>query len=227
MCICGECCAGGCMNVVDRWGTTKHYRPKESVGMWPWHSRKCFNLENVSVIFDMQDKLQLYPQSLMFTMRRFSGKQRCAQCGGLSAEGSRGPRWVQWQSLKMSKNADKGTRQGMIQKTPVRRPPREQFTLPGIGLPGLRPGGRPREGAWGRASGDQALVHGAWPGTARKRDIGPSSCRPTTHRRHCRDRVHCEQRAARSGGPGWLSLGYQDWQLEHGMSPLWCGRSLS
>lgn len=28
-----------------------------------------------------------------------------------------------------------------------------------------------------------ALVHGAWPGTARKRNMGPSSCRHTTCRR--------------------------------------------
>lgn len=73
----------------------------------------------------------------------------------------------------------------------MKRTSREQFTLPGIGLPGPRPGARPGEGARGRASGGRALVHGARPGTARRGDMGPSSRRPTTRRRRHRGRVHC------------------------------------
>ena len=63
--------------------------------------------------------------------------------------------------------------------------------LPGCGSPGSPPGARPGGGARWRASGGRASSHGARPGTARRRDVGPPSSRPTTRRRGHRGPVPC------------------------------------
>uniref|UniRef100_A0A3Q0RV74 C2H2-type domain-containing protein n=1 Tax=Amphilophus citrinellus TaxID=61819 RepID=A0A3Q0RV74_AMPCI len=56
---------------------------------------------------------------------------------------------------------------------------KDPYGIVRIGLPGPHPGARRRQGAQGRVSG-------AWPGAAQREDMGPPSCRPSTHRRHCR-----------------------------------------
>ena len=75
------------------------------------------------------------------------------------------------------------------------------FPSPGRGSPGPPPGARPREGARRRTSGGRAYVHGARPGIARKRNVEPSSCKPTTCGRSHRGRVQEELGSSRERGP--------------------------
>ena len=65
--------------------------------------------------------------------------------------------------------------------------------------PGARPGGGAR---WG-APGGWACTHGAWPGTARRDDLGPPSRRLTTSGRGQRGRVQCELGSGQRRGPWW------------------------
>uniref|UniRef100_A0A8C6UGR4 B box-type domain-containing protein n=1 Tax=Neogobius melanostomus TaxID=47308 RepID=A0A8C6UGR4_9GOBI len=55
-------------------------------------------------------------------------------------------------------------------------------TSPGMAQPGPHPGARPGVGTRMRASGGRASAHGARPGTARKDNVGPPSCGPTTRK---------------------------------------------
>lgn len=59
---------------------------------------------------------------------------------------------------------------------------REPFTLPRMELLDPQPEAKPVQGSWGRAPGGQASTHGAWPGAAWRRDMGPHSCMLTTCR---------------------------------------------
>ncbi|GAA6106566.1 receptor-type tyrosine-protein phosphatase F-like, partial [Tachysurus ichikawai] len=67
--------------------------------------------------------------------------------------------------------------------------------------PGPRPGARPRVGARMRAPGGRVLTHGARPGSARKSDVGPISCGPTTCRRNRKGPVQCGLGGSRRQGP--------------------------
>lgn len=55
------------------------------------------------------------------------------------------------------------------------------------------------------ASGGRALAHGSRPGTAQKMDMGPSTSRPTTRRRHHRGRVHCVPGGGQERRPLWTN----------------------
>ncbi|KAK3561638.1 hypothetical protein QTP86_011885 [Hemibagrus guttatus] len=56
-------------------------------------------------------------------------------------------------------------------------------TSPGLASPGPHPGARPGVGARRRAPGGRVFACGTRPGTARRNDVGPPSCRPTTRRK--------------------------------------------
>ena len=55
-------------------------------------------------------------------------------------------------------------------------------TPPGMAQPGPHPGARPGVGARLRAPGGRVFAHGARPGSARKGNVGPPPCGPTTRR---------------------------------------------
>lgn len=59
----------------------------------------------------------------------------------------------------------------------------DECTLAG-GLTRPHPGARPGVGACREALGGWAFTHGAWPGPAGNRDMGPSSSRTTTCRKN-------------------------------------------
>ncbi|GAA6079479.1 uncharacterized protein LOC115409932, partial [Tachysurus ichikawai] len=97
--------------------------------------------------------------------------------------------------------------QGYMQPPP---PPQQPFmrkakarsvTSPGMAQPGPRPGARPGVGARMGAPGGRALTHGARPGSARKSDVGPISCGPTTCRRNRKGPVQCGLGGSRRQGP--------------------------
>ena len=75
-------------------------------------------------------------------------------------------------------------------------------TSPGQGKPGPPPGARPGRGARWRASGGRAWIHGARPGQARKDNVEPPPCGPTTCRESHRGRVHCKPGGRQRRGPG-------------------------
>uniref|UniRef100_A0A8C6WSG0 Endonuclease/exonuclease/phosphatase domain-containing protein n=2 Tax=Neogobius melanostomus TaxID=47308 RepID=A0A8C6WSG0_9GOBI len=91
-------------------------------------------------------------------------------------------------------------------------------TSPGMAQPGPHPGARPGVGARMRASGGRASAHGARPGTARRDDVGPPSCGPTTRRGIRRGRVQrglggSQRRVPRRPGPRAQLLAFGTWNV--------------
>lgn len=77
--------------------------------------------------------------------------------------------------------------------------PKEEFTLPAIGLLEPRPGARPGGDAQWRAPSGRALVHWAWLGTAQKRDMDTHPCKPTPHRIYRKGQVQCVLNGGQGG----------------------------
>ncbi|KAK3544146.1 hypothetical protein QTP86_002967 [Hemibagrus guttatus] len=74
-------------------------------------------------------------------------------------------------------------------------------TLPGLASPGPHPGARPGVGARRRALGGRVFACGTWPGTARRKDVGPPSRRPTTRRKEHKGPVQCVLGCSHGRGP--------------------------
>ncbi|KAK3538435.1 hypothetical protein QTP86_002335 [Hemibagrus guttatus] len=74
-------------------------------------------------------------------------------------------------------------------------------TSPGLASPGPHPGARPRVGACRRAPGGQVFACGTRPGTARRKDVGPPSRRPTTCRKENKGPVLCVLGSSHGWGP--------------------------
>ncbi|KAK3561363.1 hypothetical protein QTP86_030661, partial [Hemibagrus guttatus] len=72
---------------------------------------------------------------------------------------------------------------------------------PGLASPGPHPGARPGVGARRRAPGGRVFACGTQPGTARRKDIGPPSHRPTTHRKEHKGPVQCVLGSSHGRGP--------------------------
>ncbi|KAK3535249.1 hypothetical protein QTP70_005957 [Hemibagrus guttatus] len=74
-------------------------------------------------------------------------------------------------------------------------------TSPGLASPGPHPGARPGVGARRRASGGRVFACGTLPGTARRKDVGPPSCRLTTRRKEHKGPVQCVLGGSHGRGP--------------------------
>ncbi|KAK3532938.1 hypothetical protein QTP70_003794 [Hemibagrus guttatus] len=74
-------------------------------------------------------------------------------------------------------------------------------TSPGLASPGPHPGARPGVGARRRAPGGRVFACGTRPGTARRNDVGPPSCRPTTRRKEHKGPVPCVFGSGHGRGP--------------------------
>ncbi|KAK3523785.1 hypothetical protein QTP70_010045 [Hemibagrus guttatus] len=74
-------------------------------------------------------------------------------------------------------------------------------TSPGLASPGPHPGVRPGVGARRRAPGGRVFACGNRPGTARRKDVGPPSRRPTTRRKEHKGPVPCVLGSGHGWGP--------------------------
>ncbi|KAK3514608.1 hypothetical protein QTP70_021525, partial [Hemibagrus guttatus] len=74
-------------------------------------------------------------------------------------------------------------------------------TSPRLVSPGPHPGARPGVGARRRVPGGRVFACGTWPGTARRKDIGPPSRRPTTHKKEHKGPVQCVLGSSHGQGP--------------------------
>ncbi|KAK3506040.1 hypothetical protein QTP70_003194 [Hemibagrus guttatus] len=74
-------------------------------------------------------------------------------------------------------------------------------TSPGLASPGPHPGARPVVGACRRAPGGRVFACGTWPGTARRKDVGSPSRRPTTRRKEHKGPVQCVLGSSHGRGP--------------------------
>ncbi|KAK3527907.1 hypothetical protein QTP86_011239 [Hemibagrus guttatus] len=74
-------------------------------------------------------------------------------------------------------------------------------TSPGLASPGPHPGARPGVGARRRAPGGRVFACGTRLGTARRKDVGPPSRRPTTRRKEHKDPVQCVLGSSHGWGP--------------------------
>ncbi|KAK3569032.1 hypothetical protein QTP86_021564, partial [Hemibagrus guttatus] len=74
-------------------------------------------------------------------------------------------------------------------------------TSPGLASLGPHPGARPGVGARRRAPCGRVFACGTRPGTARRKDVGPPSCRPTTHRKEHKGPVQCALGSSHGRGP--------------------------
>ncbi|KAK3560274.1 hypothetical protein QTP86_004203 [Hemibagrus guttatus] len=74
-------------------------------------------------------------------------------------------------------------------------------TSPGLASPGPHPGARPGVGARRRAPGGRVFACGTRPGTARRKDVGPPSRRPTTCRKEHKGPVPCVLGSSHGRGP--------------------------
>ncbi|KAK3548413.1 hypothetical protein QTP70_012739 [Hemibagrus guttatus] len=72
---------------------------------------------------------------------------------------------------------------------------------PGLASPGPHPGARPGVGARRRAPGGRVFACGTRPGTARRKDVGPASRRPTTRRKEHKGPVPCVLGSSHGRGP--------------------------
>ncbi|KAK3552409.1 hypothetical protein QTP86_011645 [Hemibagrus guttatus] len=81
------------------------------------------------------------------------------------------------------------------------RPKRRTVTSPGLASPGPHPGTRPGVGARRRAPGGRVFACGTRPGTARRKDVGPPSRRPTTRRKEHKGPVPCVLGSSHGRGP--------------------------
>ncbi|KAK3515797.1 hypothetical protein QTP70_032936 [Hemibagrus guttatus] len=75
------------------------------------------------------------------------------------------------------------------------------ITSPGLASPGLHPGARPGVGARRRAPGGRVFACGTRPGTARRKDVGPPSRRPTARRKEHKGPVQCVLGSSHGRGP--------------------------
>ncbi|KAK3544845.1 hypothetical protein QTP86_027518 [Hemibagrus guttatus] len=74
-------------------------------------------------------------------------------------------------------------------------------TSPGLASPGPHPAARPGVGARRRAPGGRVFACGTRPGTARRKDVGPPSRRPTTRRKEHKGPVPCVLGSSHGRGP--------------------------
>ncbi|KAK3547532.1 hypothetical protein QTP86_021516, partial [Hemibagrus guttatus] len=74
-------------------------------------------------------------------------------------------------------------------------------TSPGLASPRPHPGARPGVGTRRRAPGGRVFVCGTRPGTARIKDVGPPSHRPTTRRKEHKVPVPCVLGSSHGRGP--------------------------
>ncbi|KAK3508748.1 hypothetical protein QTP70_004227 [Hemibagrus guttatus] len=74
-------------------------------------------------------------------------------------------------------------------------------TSPGLASPGPHPGARPGVGARRRVPGGRVFACGTRPGTARRKDVGPPSRRPTTRRKEHKGQVQCVLGSSHGRGP--------------------------
>ncbi|KAK3537553.1 hypothetical protein QTP70_013786 [Hemibagrus guttatus] len=74
-------------------------------------------------------------------------------------------------------------------------------TSPGLASLGPHPGARPGVGARRRVPGGRVFACRTRPGTARRKDVGPPSRRPTTHRKEHKGPVQCVLGSSHGRGP--------------------------
>ncbi|KAK3551641.1 hypothetical protein QTP70_020851 [Hemibagrus guttatus] len=74
-------------------------------------------------------------------------------------------------------------------------------TSPGLASPGPHPGARPGVGAHRRAPGGRVFACETQLGTARRKDVGPPSHRPTTRRKEHKGPVQCVLGSSHGRGP--------------------------
>ncbi|KAK3571511.1 hypothetical protein QTP86_012860 [Hemibagrus guttatus] len=74
-------------------------------------------------------------------------------------------------------------------------------TSPGLASPGPHTGARPGVGACRRTPGGRVFACGTRPGTARRKDVGPPSRRPTTRRKEHKGPVQCVLGSSHGRGP--------------------------
>ncbi|KAK3528659.1 hypothetical protein QTP70_007205 [Hemibagrus guttatus] len=91
-------------------------------------------------------------------------------------------------------------------------------TSPGLASPGPHHGARPEVGARRRAPRGRVFACGTRPGTARRKDIGPPSRRPTTRRKEHKGPVQCVLGSSHGRGPRrpkpWMkNLDFGTWNV--------------
>ncbi|KAK3530884.1 hypothetical protein QTP70_004399 [Hemibagrus guttatus] len=94
----------------------------------------------------------------------------------------------------------------------------ETVTSPGLVSLGPHPGARPGVGARRQVPGGRVFAYGTRPGTARRKDVGPPSRRPTTRRKEHKGPVPCvlgssHRRGPRQPKPWTKNLAFGTWNV--------------